>query len=138
MFLSICFQYIFIFLLIFLLSGCDKVKKINKDEKLSLVKESVSIQKLKLPIQVDKFTVWTDIQLIDNRVIYTYVISSEKISNQQRDFMKNYYHSDPKKSEICKSIKKLLYYKISYEYKYVNLKGDQLVVIPFNEEMCST
>jgi hypothetical protein len=139
--------YFRIFLLLFLsitLNGCgensffnlDKGKELIKVEELNAIDEFVKKQKGKLPVQVDFYTVWVDIKFVDNKIVYVYMISSNKISNQQIDAMRKYYYSDPKKSELCKAIKGLLNIKIIYEYMYINVKGEELATIPFDEKMC--
>lgn len=109
---------------------------ITRADELGAIEEFVKNQKNKLPIQVDAYTVWTDIEFNNNKIIYIYKISSDEISEQQIKAMKNYYYSDPKKSEICENINNLLAMKIVYVYKYINMKNKELVVIPFDEEMC--
>lgn len=111
--------------------------KIKNNEEVSAIKDFVEDQKNKLPIQVDYYTVWVDIKFTDSKLIYIYKISSNSISNEQIEAMRKYYYSSPKKDEICKSIKGLLNVKVMYEYKYINMRDEELVEIPFDERMCS-
>ncbi|MEG0486694.1 MAG: hypothetical protein RR575_02025 [Acinetobacter sp.] len=142
---SAFFRGIILLLVLTSLIGCTKnsdinlngVEKLKNNEEVNAILEFVEDQKAKLPLQVDYYTVWVDINFIDNKLIYIYKISSSAISEQQVGEMKRYYYSNPKKDEICKSIKDLLEMKIVYEYKYINMNGDELVSIPFDEKMCS-
>lgn len=134
----------FLLLVSISLIGCIKILNINSNsneelknnEEVSYILDFVEEKRSKLPIQVDYYTVWVDIDFVDNKLIYIYKISSSSLGGQQKEAMKNYYYSSPKKDEICKSIKGLLNSEITYEYKYVNMKGEELVVIPFDEKMC--
>ena len=109
---------------------------VNKSEdEYNLVKESVYEKKSTLPIKVDNYTTWVDFNLVDNKLIYVYRISSETISEKQKLEMKKYYYSKPKIEEICSSINVLSNLDLVYIYKYINLKDQELVSIDFDKNM---
>ena len=131
-------------LIFFQFSACAENKIFNsvdvgrneEQDELKLVREYVEEQKSKLPVSIDKYTRWVDFKFSGNKLTYVYMVSFESISNYQADDMRKYYYSKPKIDEICDSISVLSNLDIVYEYKYVNLKNKELIIIPFSRKMC--
>lgn len=103
----------FLLLVSISLIGCIKILDINSNsneelknnKEVSYILDFVEEQRSKLSIQVDYYTVWIDIDFVDNKLIYIYKISSSSLGAQQKEAMKNYYYSSPKKMKSVNLLK---------------------------------